>query len=167
MISDSKPISKPFEKVKLKELPGLPKIWANGRILISLGNGSWIFGWNGTRVIAGDVGDKVMDDSHLKQLLFVEDVRGWLRGYRFEVLEGVKVPFSGSAFPPSSGYVPAAYFENAVKISVEASDPPPNDSENSPINLLMLTISIAGMDSLNPCAFYILTFLLSLSLIHI
>ena len=164
LISDSKPISKPFEKVKLKELPGLPKIWANGRILISLGNGSWIFGWNGSRVMAGDVGDKIMDETRLKQLLFVDDVRGWLRGYRFEVLEGVKVPFSGSAFPPSSGYVPAAYFENAVKIPVEASDPPPNDSESSPINLLMLTISIAGMDSLNPCAFYILTFLLSILL---
>jgi len=164
LISNSKPISKPFEKIKLKELPGLPKIWANGRILISLGNGSWIFGWNGSRVMAGDVGDKIMDEKHLKQLLFVDDVRGWLRGYRFEVLGGVKVPFSGSAFPPSSGYVPAAYFENAAKIPVEASDPPPNDSENSPINLLMLTISIAGMDSLNPCAFYILTFLLSILL---
>jgi len=164
LISDSKPISKSFEEIKLKELPGLPKIWANGRILISLGNENWIFGWNGSRVIAGDVGDKIMDDSHLKQLLFAEDVRGWLRGYRFEVLEGVKVPFSGSAFPPSSGYIPAAYFENAVKIPIEASDPPPNDSENSPINLLLLTISIAGMDSLNPCAFYILTFLLSILL---
>jgi len=164
LISESKPVSKPFEEIKLKDLPGLPKIWANGRILISLGNGSWIFGWNGSRVMAGDVGDKIMDETRLKQLLFVEDVRGWLRGYRFEVLEGIEAPFSGSAFPPSSGYVPGAYFENAVKISVEASDPPPNDSESSPINLLMLTISIAGMDSLNPCAFYILTFLLSILL---
>ena len=164
LISDSKPISKSFEEIKLKELPGLPKIWANGRILISTGGGNWIFGWNGSRVMAGDVGDKIMDDSHLKQLLFVEDVRGWLRGYRFEVLGGVEAPFSGSAFPPSSGYVPSAYFENAVKISVEASDPPADDPENSSINLLMLTISIAGMDSLNPCAFYILTFLLSILL---
>ena len=164
LISDSKPVSKSFEEIKLKDLPGLPKIWANGRILISLGNGSWIFGWNGSRVMAGDVGDKIMDETRLKQLLFVEDVRGWLRGYRFEVLEGVEAPFSGSAFPPSSKYIPRAYFENAVTIPVEASDPPPNDSESSPINLLLLTISIAGMDSLNPCAFYILTFLLSILL---
>ena len=162
LISDSKPISKPFEEIKLQKLPGLPKIWANGRILISLGNDSWIFGWNGTHVMAGDVGDKIMDDSHLKQLLFVDDIRGWLRGYKFEVLEGVKALFSGSAFPPSSGYVPSAYFENAVKIPVKASDPPSDDPKNSPVNLLLLTVTIAGMDSLNPCAFYILTFLLSI-----
>jgi len=162
LISDSKPLSESFEKIKLKKLPGLPKIWANGRILISLGNRSWIFGWNGTQVMAGDIGDKIMDDSHLKQLLFVDDVRGWLRGYKFEVLEGVKALFSGSAFPPESGYIPSAYFENAVKIPTDASDPPSDDPENSPINLLLLTITIAGMDSLNPCAFYILTFLLSI-----
>ena len=164
LISDSKPISKPFEEIKLKDLPGLPKIWANGRILISIGGGSWIFGWNGSSVMVGDVGDKIMDEKHLKQLLFVEDVRGLLRGYRFEVLGGVEAPFSGSAFPPSRGFIPRAYFENAVKIHVEASDPPPNDSENSLMNLLLLTVSIAGMDSLNPCAFYILTFLLSILL---
>ncbi|RLG05754.1 MAG: hypothetical protein DRN68_08155, partial [Thaumarchaeota archaeon] len=162
LISDSKPLSESFEEIKLKKLPGLPKIWANGRILISLGNRSWIFGWNGTQVMAGDIGDKIMDDSHLKQLLFVDDVRGWLRGYKFEVLEGVKALFSGSAFPPESGYIPSAYFENAVKIPTDASDPPSDDPENSPINLLLLTITIAGMDSLNPCAFYILTFLLSI-----
>lgn len=37
-----------------------------------------------------------------------------------------------------------------------------NPREVTPSNLLWLTFMIAGMDSVNPCAFYILTFLLSI-----
>jgi len=119
LISDSKPISRPFRELKLKELPGLPKIWANGRVLISLGNGSWIFGWNGTQVSEQDAGDRFMEEFHLKELLFAEDVAESLKGYRFRVLGGIAVFFSGSAFPRESEFIPGAYFENAVKIPLK------------------------------------------------
>ena len=119
LISDSKPVSRPFGELKLKELPGLPKIWANGRVLISLGNGSWVFGWNGTQVSEAGAGDRIMEESHLKRLLFAEDVAGALKGYRFDVLGGIAVFFSGSAFPRESGFIPSAYFENAVKIPLK------------------------------------------------
>ncbi len=165
-----------FEAINLKDLPGLPKIWANGRVLISLGNGSWIVGWNGSEAKLEDSGSKSMDIDYLKSLLFVEDVAKSLKGYRYKPIGAIMVPFSGSAFPKDMGFVPGAVFKNAVRVT--PSDPPPSSNPNvssqqeaniipefsqeSEINLAWLTIVIAGMDSLNPCAFYILTFLLSI-----
>jgi len=166
-----------FEAIDLKELPGLPKIWANKRVLISLGNGSWIVGWNGSSAKAENAGSKSVDIEYLKSLLFAENVAESLRGYDYKPIGAIMVPFSGSAFPKEMKFVPGAVFENAVRIT--PADPPSNPSssnshpqeaddlsasliQESEANLAWITIVIAGMDSLNPCAFYILTFLLSI-----
>jgi len=110
--------SAPIEDLNIKELPGLPKIWSNNRVLVSLGNGSWIIGWNGTPAKAGDAGEKKMTVKELKSLLFVDDVATALKGYDYTVVGSIMVPFSGSAFPKEMGFVRGAVFKNAVRVDL-------------------------------------------------
>jgi hypothetical protein len=39
-----------FEELDLNQLPAQPKIWANQRVLISLGENQWLFQWNGEHI---------------------------------------------------------------------------------------------------------------------
>ncbi len=107
----------PFGELGLNDLEGMPKIWANGRILISQGDDKWLFQWDGEDV-SGDIsGSGGISNSLLKELLFTEDVTHALEGKRFETAEPQRAEFSGTAFP-EYGFVPHKDFENAVEIEI-------------------------------------------------
>jgi len=171
--------------LNLNELKAKPKIWANGRILIKLSNGEWLFQWNGENP-PKTIGKEIFGQKELKELLFAENLSEKLKNKVFDIVEAQKVEFSGIAFPSDSGFVPFYEFENAIKINevsngVNLSENPIiNGSEESsgsqeeileiPIigkietekfSLPILTFLIAIADGFNPCAFFILTFLLA------
>lgn len=176
-----------FAELNLKELPGKPKIWANERILISLGNDNWLFQWDGEGISEEIAGEKSGDNKLLKDLLFVDNVSKILDGVKFEIAESQRVEFSGIAFP-GSGFLPYINFENAIKISFFEAQPDtgptePEEEEGEEeeeereegvveipfigkiktkgLSLPVLTLLLAGADGFNPCAFFVLTFLLA------
>ncbi len=173
-----------FEELDIRQLPGLPKIWANDKILIALGNNEWLFQWNGEKPKA-------------------------LNGLKFERVEPQRAEFSGIAFPGSE-FIPYVDFENAVKINLsdipsvselmkpeagfisaetententeeaeeaeeaeETEDFPEETTENEikipffgelktgELSLPILTFLLGIADGFNPCAFFVLTFLLA------
>ena len=188
-----------FENLDLKELPGLPKIWANGRILIKLNENEWIFQWNGENP-PRTIGKENFSQKELKDLFFTDNISKKLENKIFDIVEPQKVEFSGSVFPASYGFVPYAEFENAIKIdlSKEITPPPHSGKQEKPtqtttetqtatekeiseeeaeeetvnlpligeietkeFSLPLLTLLIALADGFNPCAFFVLTFLLA------
>jgi len=174
-----------FEKLNLKELPALPKIWANGRILIRLSENEWLFQWNGENP-PKTIGKEKFTQKELKELLFAENIFDKLANKVFDIVEPQKVEFSGSAFPSNYGFVPYAKFENAIKITLSEKIPvveeeeevkPEKKPEFEPereielpiigkiktekFSLPILTFLIAIADGFNPCAFFVLTFLLA------
>ncbi len=188
-----------FENLDLKELPGLPKIWANGRILIKLNENEWIFQWNGENP-PRTIGKENFSQKELKDLFFTDNISKKLENKIFDIVEPQKVEFSGSVFPASYGFVPYAEFENAIKIdlSKEIAPSPHSGKEEKPtqtttetqtatekeiseeeaeeetvnlpligeietkeFSLPLLTLLIALADGFNPCAFFVLTFLLA------
>jgi len=160
-------------------------IWANQRVLIKLNENEWLFQWNG-KSPPRTIGKEKITQKELKELLFTEDIFEKLKNRAFDIVKPQKVEFSGSAFP-SSGFVPYAEFENAIKIKVSenliASKPEENQNPKEEINqkpeeeainlpfigkietkkfsLPILTFLIALADGFNPCAFFVLTFLLA------
>ena len=179
-----------FEKLNLKELPALPKIWANGRILIRLSENEWLFQWNGENP-PKTIGKEEFTQEELKELLFTENLFDKLTNKVFDIVEPQKVEFSGSIFPSSYGFVPYVKFENAIKINLSEKIPiaeeekvkeekkPGFEEEIAPkleqeielpligkirtekFSLPILTFLIAIADGFNPCAFFVLTFLLA------
>jgi len=158
----------PFDKLDLDELPGKPKIWANEKVLVSLGEGDWLFQWNGAK-------PEILNTPELK------------------AVKPQNILFSGAAFPNAT-YVPSANFENAVKIRLSdissvvdlmSADPtsiaqnpdlPSNETDSNEnevkiplfgklntkeFSLPVLTFLLGIADGFNPCAFFILTFLLA------
>lgn len=109
--------SVPFGELDLNELEGEPKIWANGRILLSLGEDRWLFQWDGDGISGDIAGSEGMSNEMVKELLFTEDISGALEGKRFETSEPLKAEFSGAAFPEYD-FVPHEDFENAVEIGI-------------------------------------------------
>ncbi len=158
-----------FEDLDLSQLSGLPKIWANEKILIALGGNEWLFQWNGGR-------PKALDS------------------LKFETVDPQRVEFSGIAFSDSE-FIPYVDFENAVKLNLsevlsvselmkpetgfspvetEEKESFPEESDENEINipffgelkterlsLPVLTFLLGIADGFNPCAFFILTFLLA------
>ena len=175
-----------FENLNLNELPAFPKIWANGRILIRLNKNEYLFQWNG-EAPPRTIGKEKITQKELKELLFTENVFEKLKNKAFDIVKPQKVEFSGSAFPESSEFVSYAEFENAIKINVsenlitskpeenqepkeEISQKPEEETINLPfigkietkkVSLPVLTFLIALADGFNPCAFFVLTFLLA------
>ncbi len=172
-----------FENLNLNKLPAKPKIWANGRVLIKLNENEWLFQWNGEEP-PKTVGRKKFNQKELKELLFTENVSDKLKYKIFDIVEPQKVMFSGSAFPPEAGFIPYAEFENAVKIQLleesmaseeeeqqeEITSEPEEETVKLPLfgeietkkySLPLLTFLIALADGFNPCAFFVLTFLLA------
>jgi len=175
-----------FENLNLNELPAFPKIWANQRVLIKLSENEYLFQWNGENP-PKTIGKEKITQKELKELLFTENIFEKLKNKVFDIVKPQKVEFSGSAFPPSSGFVPYAEFENAIKIKVSenlvTNKPEENQNPNEEINqnleeetlnlpfigkietkkfsLPILTFLIAIADGFNPCAFFVLTFLLA------
>ena len=174
-----------FKELNLEKLQAFPKIWANGRVLIKEGK-DWIFQWNGESP-PKTIGKERFGQKELKELLFTENIFESLKGKIFDIVEPQKVEFSGSAFPKSSGFVPYAEFQNAIKITLSETLPPSQPNENQKLqkendqkleeeiiklpfvgkietknfSLPILTFLIALADGFNPCAFFVLTFLLA------
>ena len=173
-----------WEDLDLNELEAKPKIWANGRILIKLNDREWLFQWNGEKVHEETIGDESLSNSLTKELLFTDNISKILKGKKFDIVEPQRADFSGIAFPGSE-YVPCAEFENAIKISIAESTtttttPVQTTTTTQPVqevgeielpflgkieteefSLPVLTLLIALADGFNPCAFFVLTFLLA------
>ena len=191
-----------FENLDLTKLPAFPKIWANQRVLIKLSENEYLFQWNGEDP-PKTIGKEKFTQKELKDLLFAKNLFEKLENKVFDIIEPQKVKFSGSAFPPSSGFVPYAEFDHAIKITLsknEISPPPSSPEETHPtaseeevkpeeatpteeavqgseeetvqlpivgqietkeFSLPILTFLIALADGFNPCAFFVLTFLLA------
>jgi len=105
-----------FGELDLRQLPAKPKIWANQRILISLGENQWLFQWNGRALSQDIIGKENMDNELVKSLLFTDNISKLLKGKSFEIVSPQKAEFSGIAFPRYD-VIPYAEFENAIKIS--------------------------------------------------
>ncbi len=174
-----------FEEPDLTQLPGKPKIWANGGILIKKEDG-WLFQWNGKAFSEDLIGGKDVDNELAKNLLFSYNVSKTIQGRKFEIVKPERAKFSGIAFP-DSGVIPYAEFENAIKINIlekqaesQPSQPsqPAAQPESQPaeeielpifgkiktgeVSLPALTAFLAITDGLtNPCGFFVIFFLLS------
>ncbi len=173
-----------FEELNLKELKAKPKIWANGRILIKQED-NWIFQWNGEKISEGAIGNKTINNSLTKELLFTKDISKVLEGKKFKIAEPQRADFSASVFAGSE-YLPYVEFENAIEINLSKTEPitkPIESEENGieeikkeeiielpfigkiktgEISLPVLTIGLALVDGLtNPCGFFVLFFLLA------
>jgi len=172
-----------WENLDLNELKANPKIWADGRILIKLDENNWLFQWNGQTLSKNIIGEKNIDNQLAKDLLFADNILETLKGRKFEIVEPQKAEFSGSAFP-NSEFVAYQEFENAIKINIsgELKQPiiPERLAEKQTIeeeeeielpiigkiktgefSLPVLTFLLGIADGFNPCAFFILTFLLA------
>ena len=172
-----------FENLDLSQLSGNPKIWANGRILIKTNKNEWLFQWNGEKP-PNPSGEK-FSQKELKSLLFTDNIYERLKNKAFDIVNPQKAEFSGTAFPGSK-FVPYCEFENAIKINISKREPmiAPQEKEgpqektvseaeetiNIPFvgkietkkfSLLTLTLLMGLADGFNPCAFFVLTFLLA------
>lgn len=148
-----------FEELNLNELPGEPKVWSNGRLLIRTGNSN-------------------VSTELLRELLSTNDLNSIIQEHNNTIssTEPVPAPISGGEIT----------FNNAVKVGNswilefnefvnEGSGSNNTTSTNNSIidlgifgnvnadetSLPLFTVLIASADAFNPCAFFILTFLLS------
>lgn len=110
-----------FSKLDLGKLPAEPKIWANGRVLISLGHGDWLFQWNGEPVPGKTSQEGKITSGELKKLLFEEEVSEYLKEFKFEEKAPQKVEFSGVAFPKRE-FKENKEFEHAVEFHLQQGD---------------------------------------------
>jgi hypothetical protein len=173
-----------FESIDLNKLSANPKIWANERILIKKGNNQWIFQWNGPALVADLEGEEEINNELAKELLFTDEknILEIIKGKNFERINPERALFSGSAFPENPDFESYVDFENAIKITLSASSIEPNfvngnqsekeinkiislpfvgDIEIKKLSLPVFTFLVALADGFNPCAFFILTFLLA------
>jgi len=174
-----------FEELDLNQLQAFPKIWANGRLLIRLSENEWLFQWDGENP-PRTIGKEVFTQKEIKELLFAKNLFEKLKNKVFDIVEPQKVEFSGSAFP-NSDFIPYYKFENAIKINLsekipitEPEEKPESEKEitlkseeetvelpiigkikTEKFSLPILTFLIAIADGFNPCAFFVLTFLLA------
>ncbi|RLJ00202.1 MAG: hypothetical protein DRP06_02370 [Candidatus Aenigmatarchaeota archaeon] len=171
-----------FEELNLRELKAKPKIWVNGRILIKQED-NWVFQWNGEKIPEVAIGNKSINNSLAKELLFTENISKILRGKKFKIAEPQRADFSASVFTDSE-YLPYVEFENAIEIELDESEPiESGEKENgeeeikkdesiefpfigkiktSEVSLPVLTVFLALVDGVtNPCGFFVLFFLLA------
>jgi hypothetical protein len=139
-----------FEKIKLQELPGKPKIWTKDRILIKerqeeFGNQTkitWIFQWNDDYQIYKN---KYIENDKLKELLFL-NIDKILEQIDSDFAEPTPVAISGGKIN----------FDNAITFQTILGK---TDSNIEKLTLAKL-ISLALVDAVNPCALAVLTLML-------
>ena len=138
-----------FEELNIAALPGKPKIWRNGRILIKTTGG----------------GNSML----LRNLLMSQNISSVLEEINYTLVEPVPVELSGRT----------VYFDNAIELEGwifqwnggKANDtfsnqetgtvhPPSPDSSTTPELTLVKLVSLAAVDAVNPCALAVLTFML-------
>lgn len=142
-----------FARVDITALPGKPKIWANDRILIKVGE-------------AGN-------NEILKKLLVTSDIPSALEGVEYKIVEPEPAPLSGSEVK----------FEHAVQIAgwvlqwngeglsaqgTQGNSQTTKTNENqtngtaqeAPELTLAKILGLAAVDAINPCALAVLTLML-------
>ncbi len=150
-----------FEEVDLNSIPGNPlKLWTKGRLLVR-------------------TGDQEVSNEFLKELLFSENLTPIIDESDYKI-----VSVEAEPAPISEGEID---FERALEIEdswtlkvnedVTVPDKGEGGDENvmqipllgemdiTQVSLPVLTVLIGGADGFNPCAFFILTFLLSAMLL--
>lgn len=145
-----------FEDLNFNELSGVPKIWANGRILIKTNEGE----------VANEL---------LKKSLFDENLNKIFEDIKFEEIEPIKIVIS-------EGYIE---FDNAILIGgwifqwngerldisispieekLPSEEDQPSEEESSAESKIELTLakvlSLAAIDAVNPCALAVLSLML-------
>jgi len=138
-----------FDNMDLNKLPGFPNIWWRDRVLVKVGKGS-------------------VESDYIRGLLFDHDVEKAVSDKRIEAknlpLSGNEVEFD-RAYQISDGWV----LQVGAKLirADNASDEAPRikipliGEINHEHSLAVLTILLGLADGFNPCAFFILTFLLA------
>jgi len=139
-----------FDEMDLNKLPGKPKIWWRDRVLLKNGEGT-------------------INSDELRGLFLNRDVDSILKEKRIEAktipLSGNEVLFS-HAYKISDAWIlqtgaklqkePAINQEEAPQVRI-----PLIGEINHQHSLLVLTVLLGLADGFNPCAFFILTFLLA------
>jgi len=125
-----------FEELNLSSLPGKPKIWANGRVLIPI---------NESR-------------ESLNEALFSQDVLSSLP--RYEVVEPEPVPLSGRyLYFNNAVEVGGWLLEWKEETSEEGTSQQGTERGNQTLTLAKIA-SLAAVDAVNPCALAVLTLIL-------
>ena len=146
-----------FDEMDLNSLPGLPKIWANERILIKVGSGS----------------ETPETQKLMKELLFSENLKELIN--TSELLEISPVPVHLSGQDVNFGHAVKigenwifqynsanGNFSQVTKVN-STSTSFPSSASNSPSSkdlTIAKIISLAVVDSVNPCALAVLSLML-------
>ena len=135
----------PFEELDPNQLPGKPKVWANGRLLEELG------------------GAKAL----LHQLLF-GNISGILKESEYRAVTPEPAPLSGSYVNFDNAVEIGGYllkWRGGPNISSERESSEQNEVANQPTGVsgeltLAKIVSLAAVDAVNPCALAVLTLML-------
>jgi len=144
-----------FNNLDLISLPGLPKIWKNGRILLKV----------------SDQGDNQI----LKELLITNDIVSFIKNIDYRIIESQPVLLSGKdisfdnaielngwIFQWNGEKIDVAIQENSTSTIVNSSIAKSNSSIDNNKEKLTLTkiFSLAAVDAINPCALAVLALML-------
>jgi hypothetical protein len=178
-----------FEELDLNKLPAQPKIWANGKILIALENNDWLFQWNGEKPKVLDglefetvepqevefSGIAFTGSDFVPYASFANAVRinlseipsvAKLMGFEAESSseEEEEAPTEPDEKEPAEPEAESSIEEEEL---LEESDkgeitvPLFGVLKTKKLSLPVLTFLLGIADGFNPCAFFILTFLLA------
>lgn len=139
-----------FDEMDLNKLPGMPRIWWRDRVLMKEGKGT-------------------IKSDEMRELFFSREVEAILKDRRIEtqkvLLSGNEINFK-RAYQIADGWIiqvgaqllkePLATEEEALQIKM-----PLIGTINHEHSLVVLTVLLGLADGFNPCAFFILTFLLA------
>jgi len=180
-----------FEDLDLSQLPAFPKIWANQRILIKLDEKTWLFQWNGEdppRTLGKErfsqkqvkellFTQNIFDKLKNKAFDIVEPQKVEFSGIAFPGSDFISYCEFENAIKINLSEEPEILPQEQIKPEKELG----SEEENTPeeleeemvelpligeiktgeFSLPVLTFLLGIADGFNPCAFFILTFLLA------
>jgi len=181
----------PFENLDLNKLPAFPKIWANERVLIKLNRNEWLFQWNGKnppRTTGKEIfTQKELKELLFTENIFEKLENKAFNIVQPQKAEFSGIAFPGSDFIPYAEFEnaikinlskkPETPLQEKIKPKREKKSekktsfleqkekaitlPLIGKIETEKFSLPILTFLIAIADGFNPCAFFVLTFLLA------
>lgn len=179
-----------FEELALGKLPAQPKIWAKDKVLIALGNNGWLFQWNGERPkILDDLESETVEPREVEfsgiafadyDFVFYASFTNAVKINLSEIpsvakLMGFETESQTEEEEEESSKEPdeeeATEPETEPPIEEEELSGEPDEGEitiplfgvlkTKKLSLPVLTFLLGIADGFNPCAFFILTFLLA------
>ena len=177
-----------FEELTLSKLPAQPKIWTKDKVLIALGNNDWLFQWNGERPeILDDLKSETVEPREVEFSGIAFPDSGLVPYASFE--NAVKIKLSGIPSVAKLMGFEAELQTEEEESSTESDEEETTEPEIEPpieeeelsgeleegeitiplfgvlktkkLSLPVLTFLLGIADGFNPCAFFILTFLLA------